>query len=214
MNRIRLKDILIFIVFEIIFIGLLVLLPSKAEVINFEHISTVSFIWYLYSLIIVTIIAKYRKVLTVWFKKDGFLRDFLWSLKVFPILFVLVMLIGLIFPVHDKNYVGFNIKNLDFSQKVLFTVIAVLIGPITEELIFRGMVYNFLKNFMKVESSIIITSLFFALFHPLETFPEILLLSILINYFYETRANLVVPITLHSLNNTIALLSLFTLGGG
>lgn len=215
MNKLKIRDILIFISLEILFLFLVIIVFSEKNVedINSRYLGTVSLIWYIYSLTIVLIITKRRNVLSSWFKTENFLKDFLWSLKVFPILFISLLILGLLFPVNDSNYVGVNIKNLDNSQKILFVVVAIFLGPITEELIFRGMVYNFLKNFMRVEVSIIITSLIFALFHSLETFPVILMLSILMNYFYEIRSNLLVPITLHSLNNAIALLSLFTLGG-
>lgn len=215
MSKLRIKDILIFILLEVLFLFLVVIvfIRENVEDINFKYLGTLSLVWYVYSLIIVLVIAKRRKLLLNWFKKGNFLKDFLWSLKIFPILFISLLILGFLFPVNDSNYVGINIKDLDSSQKILFVIVAIFLGPITEELIFRGMVYNFLKNFMRVEASIIITSLIFALFHSFETFPAILMLSILMNYFYEIRSNLLVPITLHSLNNLVALLSLFTLGG-
>jgi len=208
---------MIFIVFEMLFIGLLILfLPAvdSVEIVNFNRLNSVSLIWYVYSLILIVVIAKRRNVLKIWIKKNSFFKDLLWALKIFPVVLLVLIMVGVIFPVYGESYVSLDIEKLSFTQRFLFVLIAVVLGPITEELIFRGMVYNFLKNFMKVELAIISTSIIFSLFHPIETFPEILALSMMMNYFYEVRGNLVVSITLHSLNNTVALLSLFILGGG
>lgn len=217
-DKMKLIDIMVFVVFEILLlIGLSILftpLTGPKEISNFKQFNLVSLIWYTYSLIILLIIAKRRNVLRIWIRTSTFFKDLLWTLKVFPIVTLTLIVVSVVFPMNDKSYVEFDIERMDFIQKSLFIFLVVLLGPITEELIFRGMVYNFLKKFMKVELAIILTSITFSLFHPIEMFPEILVLSIMMNYFYETRGSLVVPITLHSLNNTVALLSLFILGGG
>jgi len=51
---------------------------------------------------------------------------------------------------------------------------------------------------------ILLTSLLFALIHPLWTAPLIFVLSICLGYAYERTGNLWVPITIHALFNTIS----------
>ena len=62
----------------------------------------------------------------------------------------------------------FNFTNLfdDSSTNIIVALICTgIIGPILEELIFRGIVYNNLKKFTNITKSVIITGLIFGIFH-------------------------------------------------
>lgn len=83
-----------------------------------------------------------------------------------------------------------------------------LLGPILEELLFRGIVYNKLKEFNKPMTSIIISSVIFSLFHSnivdaIYAFG----VSFILIYMYEKYKTLKAPIITHiCLNTTIILM--------
>lgn len=81
-------------------------------------------------------------------------------------------------------------------------------GPILEELVFRGIVYNKLKEFNKPMRVIILTSVIFGLFHSniinaIYAFG----VSFILIYLYEKYKTLKAPIIMHiALNTTIILM--------
>jgi len=79
-----------------------------------------------------------------------------------------------------------------------------ILGPILEELLFRGIIYNKLKNFNTKMNSIVLTSIIFALFH--HTIVQILYafcLSFILIYFYEKFKNIIAPIIVHISSNIV-----------
>ena len=84
-----------------------------------------------------------------------------------------------------------------------------IIGPILEELLFRGIVYNKLLTFNNHKKACIITSIMFSLMH----FPNIitmiytLILSFIMIYLYDKYKSLYAPIIFHiAINTTINVL--------
>ena len=83
-----------------------------------------------------------------------------------------------------------------------------IIGPILEELVFRGIVYNKLKEFNKPMNAIIITSVIFGIIHtnPLNALYAFGVSFIFI-FLYEKYKSIKAPILMHiSLNTTIILM--------
>lgn len=83
-----------------------------------------------------------------------------------------------------------------------------ILGPILEELLFRGIVYNKLKEFNKPMASIIISSVIFSLFHiNIIDFIYAFGVSFILIYMYEKYKTLKAPIITHiCLNTTIILM--------
>ena len=83
-----------------------------------------------------------------------------------------------------------------------------IIGPILEELLFRGIVYNKLKEFNKPMTSIILTSIIFGIIHTnLLNAIYAFGVSFILIYLYEKYKSLKAPIIMHmSLNITIILM--------
>jgi len=93
---------------------------------------------------------------------------------------------------------------------VLFFIVGGLIGPIAEEVFFRGIVYGFCRRW-GAPAAIILSTLLFVLAHPV--FPAIPVTQVvgglLFAVAYEVEKNLIVPITIHVLGNlAIFMLSL------
>jgi len=92
-----------------------------------------------------------------------------------------------------------------------------IIGPVTEELLFRGFLQNYLKGYLNRIGAILLASFLFALFHfsPAQSIGNIPILaslfafSFFLGYVYEKRASLFSSIGLHMAFNAATLLRLF-----
>jgi hypothetical protein len=82
----------------------------------------------------------------------------------------------------------------------------VIVGPIFEELVFRGIILNRLNRRMHLILAILIPSILFALFHPYTAQLSCLIFAITMCIAYLISGNILIPITLHMLNNLISML--------
>lgn len=91
---------------------------------------------------------------------------------------------------------------------VIYVIMVLFIGPIIEELIFRGVFFNALRSFNWIFAAIF-TSLLFGMLH-MNFFQglNVLALSLVCCWAYEKTDNLLVCIALHFFNNLIALLTM------
>ena len=83
-----------------------------------------------------------------------------------------------------------------------------VIAPIVEELIFRGVImHGFMRNYHSI-TAILVSALFFALFHlnPWQ-FPATFLLGLLLGWIMVITRNIIACIIGHSINNLLVLLS-------
>jgi len=81
-----------------------------------------------------------------------------------------------------------------------------IIGPIYEEILFRYILYNRLKNKYSIKKSILITTLIFSLIHlsPINIIYAFVL-GLIINIMYEKHHNILSSIIIHIAANTIAI---------
>lgn len=86
-----------------------------------------------------------------------------------------------------------------------------IIGPICEELLFRGAIYGWFRRYYKPWVGILISSLFFGVLHYETMLRMIFAISIgaYMAWMYEREKNLAAPITLHILNNSTVLTLMF-----
>ncbi len=84
----------------------------------------------------------------------------------------------------------------------LFVLIAGMVGPIAEEVFFRGVVYGFLRRW-GVAVALILSTLIFLLSHGSPSRASLTQLAggLLFAVAYEVEGSLLVPITLHCLGN-------------
>jgi membrane protease YdiL (CAAX protease family) len=93
-------------------------------------------------------------------------------------------------------------KPLTYTGVILIFIVGALIGPIAEELFFRGILYEFFRQW-GFAPALIISTIFFVLPHfagnniPLTQVVGGLLFAIA----YEVEKNIVVPIVIHCLGN-------------
>lgn|SRR5487761_1263348 len=119
----------------------------------------------------------------------------------------------------EKQQLGFTNAHGAFYLSLTFISLVVL-PPIGEELIFRGLIYTSLKKTMPLWIAVIITSLLFAAGHlpeggssgplyiaAIDTFS----LSLVLIYLREKTNGIWASMTLHALKNSIAFIALFAL---
>ena len=93
---------------------------------------------------------------------------------------------------------------------ILFFIVGGLLGPVAEEVFFRGILYGFLRRW-GVIVALVLSTLIFVLCHPLGHGIPVnrLVGGILFAVAYETTGSLIVPISIHALGNlAIFILSL------
>jgi len=90
----------------------------------------------------------------------------------------------------------------------LAIVLVGLVAPFAEELFFRGFVYRCFRARWGVTAGIIASAALFALIHvhPVGLVP-IFFIGCVLAYLYERTGTLVAPITLHAVNNIVAVLA-------
>ncbi|MDO4962816.1 MAG: CPBP family intramembrane metalloprotease [bacterium] len=128
----------------------------------------------------------------------------------FPI--VLGVSISLIYniTIYNLNNI-FNFTNAYKPSNIPLMIQLVcsgILGPVIEEILFRGIVYNKLKSFNKPMTSIILCSLIFSLMHSnIIDMVYAFGVSFMFIYLYEKYKTLKAPIIMHmSLNITIILM--------
>lgn len=92
------------------------------------------------------------------------------------------------------------------------TVFVTVIGPVFEEIFFRGFMYSAIRKKTGVPAAILLTSFLFSLLHTnIVGFLPIMVLGVLLAYLYEKTGSLVSPIIVHIIHNTGMLTFVFLL---
>lgn len=82
-----------------------------------------------------------------------------------------------------------------------------LISPLTEELLFRGLIYNRMKRYFPVKWSVLLSALFFGLYHG--NVVQALygtILGTMIAYVYEVSGDFKIPVFAHAAANCVVFL--------
>lgn len=94
---------------------------------------------------------------------------------------------------------------------MVFLVSIGIIGPVCEEILFRGAIYGWFRRYYKPWVGILVSSLFFGLLHY-ETMLRMvfaIFIGAYMAWMYEREKNLAAPITLHILNNSVVVTLMF-----
>jgi membrane protease YdiL (CAAX protease family) len=136
------------------------------------------------------------------------------------IYFIAISLITHLIPtinVNEKQQLGFN--NINGAGQMVMTFISlVILPPIAEEILFRGLIYSSLKKNLPTAIAVIGTSALFALPHMFEggsagllyvAAIDTFILSLVLIYLRERTGGLWAGMTLHALKNSIAFVALY-----
>jgi len=116
-----------------------------------------------------------------------------------------------LFPSLDRNtnpFVEPAVGNMNNPYLWGFMLIACTAAPLGEELFFRGMLYGWLRQQIDVRSAILLQGIFFGFIHTYGPLHAVLasFLGISFAIVYEARKTIVTPISLHVLQNTMAMI--------
>ncbi|MFA6100847.1 MAG: CPBP family intramembrane glutamic endopeptidase [Victivallaceae bacterium] len=93
----------------------------------------------------------------------------------------------------------------DTTGFILLSIAAAIIAPVSEEILFRRVIYGFVAARIGIVGSIIFTSLLFAMIHDsFAQFPALFLLGVAFQLTYLHFHSLYPAIVLHFLNNAAA----------
>jgi membrane protease YdiL (CAAX protease family) len=138
----------------------------------------------------------------------GFKRGLIWSIS-FGAGAAIVLFIIYLAGIKISALFGMRLPT-ESSRLIAFLLAGLLVGPIAEEIFFRGILYGFFRRW-GIPFAVILSTLLFVLPHAPSSGPAIpvtqLIGGILFAVSYEIEKNLLVPITIHSLGN----LAIFTL---
>ena len=113
-----------------------------------------------------------------------------------------------------NSVIGFtNAYNINYDTNIFILVLTSgIVGPIIEELIFRGLLYNGFKEEYTPMLSIIITSVLFSIFHTgIINIVYSFALSFLLIYVYEKYKTIKAPIIMHITSNIFVMLFVYIL---
>lgn len=95
------------------------------------------------------------------------------------------------------------------AEQVYLVLFALVLAPVAEEFIFRGVLFPFLKQHAMPKTAWIGLNLFFAFVHAdAAIFIPLFILSLALTWLYEKTDNLLAPIFTHALFNTANLILL------
>lgn len=99
--------------------------------------------------------------------------------------------------------------NPQLPLRILIIVVTVVIAPVLEEALFRGLIQTVIRSFIvRPWTSILISSALFASIHAnAGHWPALFVLSMCMGYAYEKSGSLFRPIFIHSLFNGITIIA-------
>ena len=120
--------------------------------------------------------------------------------------YVLLIVIVNVFFSYGMLYIAnlgsfLTLKNIGFLGSLIGTI---LISPIAEELIFRGIILNRLKLVISVPMSILVSSLCFGALHSYGNIISAFVFGLCMCILYIKTNNILIPISAHIMNNFFA----------
>ncbi|MCX5688145.1 MAG: type II CAAX endopeptidase family protein, partial [Candidatus Omnitrophica bacterium] len=162
------------------------------------------------------VLVKYReKLSSLGIACTGFYKNVLSGIIAY--MFILPILIAvLILSMLFLNAIGYKLPpqpvfDIFFEEKrssvVLFlTIFVSILGPIIEEIFFRGFLYSAVRKRFGVIIGVLLSSALFSMLHTnIASFLPIMILGVLMAFLYETTSSLIAPIAVHILHNSIIL---------
>ena len=146
-------------------------------------------------------------------------RNWLWAAfvigaAVFPLSFGVE---GLLERIFDVSFEHLALKIYAPFGFTWFSAIGIgtaggLIAPVCEELLFRGLIYGWLRHHFGMGVSMCLSSALFAIVHiQVPVMPEIFVIGLLLCWFYEKSGSLYPAILLHMSVNTASLIWLYAM---
>ena len=108
-----------------------------------------------------------------------------------------------------------NSPAANWSSTAILLLSSMTVAPVTEEIFFRGLVFNWLKRFLHPLAAVVLQAVVFALLHPFDVFhlAVVFVLGLALAALYQWRKTLLAPILLHAMQNVVASAAVGVLAG-
>lgn len=108
----------------------------------------------------------------------------------------------------DPTWITTDIETVDVDSSIIIldAIGAIIFAPIIEELVFRGVLFNRLKIRTGIIPAMIISSFIFAIGHEFGGMTSAFLFGVCMCVLYLKTDNILIPMSVHFLNNTVATL--------
>lgn len=182
---------------KILFLFFVMVLFLGPFIVGLSQSMWLALVWYVALLFVSLILLKLERLGPLFvYKKGLILRSMLYLL----LLYGLLALTSLIFP-QEPTLVQ------EVKLDPVLIVLLVVLGPLAEEVAFRGYTQSIVKRRLGTNGAIVLTSLLFSLFHPFSVFPQIFVTSLLLGTIKEVHGSLIPCVIVHCLNNVVALVT-------
>jgi hypothetical protein len=94
---------------------------------------------------------------------------------------------------------------LEGQELLLCALVAVLLGPFLEELLFRGFLQVALGETLGARTGALVSAFLFAALHGLPGLPGLVILSLFLTWLRARSGSLLVPYCVHALHNALTL---------
>lgn len=129
----------------------------------------------------------------------------------------LTMLVGWLiqgpdFQIHPHEELESIAQHSQLSVRISIILVAVVIAPVFEELLFRGLFQTMICSVLRRPwPSIVLSSILFIVLHPDKThWPALFVLAMCLGYSYEKSGSLLRPIFIHALFNAATVIAALT----
>ena len=134
-------------------------------------------------------------------------------ITVLPLIFLAVLAVDYIgrlfagpdFKMQANESLTVILENPQLMLRILMILFAIVVGPVFEEVLFRGMLQSMIRGYLRRPwLAIVMTSVIFATHHPWMHWPGIFILSAGMGYAYEKSGSLFRPIFIHAFFNAMS----------
>ena len=122
----------------------------------------------------------------------------------------LISYLDILMGIGDPNWISmWDVGTVDIDSSVILldAIGAIIFAPLIEELIFRGVLFNRLKIRTGILPAMIISSFIFAIGHEFGGITSAFLFGMCMCILYLKTDNILVPMSVHFLNNVVATIS-------
>jgi len=115
-------------------------------------------------------------------------------------------------PLINEAFAEIVANTKSTADYVLLLITIGILVPFSEEVFLRGFCYRVLRQRYGRVVSLLVISFVFVLFHPVpQWIPHLMMVTIVLCFSFEYKKNLMLPITIHSTINVLAILKLLAL---
>ncbi len=210
LRTIKLRELFVYILISIFLAGIvLAIFPVVEENGDLLFIVILSFVllFFIWALRGTTGLSKDFKNVFVEKTRNEILYVFLLNI-LFAFLFpCLISALDILMGIYDPSWVtGFDIDSVDRSAGafLLSAISTIVFAPLLEELVCRGVLFNRLKIRIGIVPAMIISSFIFGIGHNFGGITSAFLFGMCMCILYLKTDNILVPISVHFINNFVA----------